>query len=114
MSKKYIENVEERNAKVLADLVADPATTDQLRVRIITKLLESREGQDFFRTMFEEKHSYGECPCCGHLNFWGIPEEDLNLMGWVTHKQDPDIPQNTNSEICPEFQEACKKRKIVM
>lgn len=114
MSKKYSENVEQKNAKVLADLVADPATTDQLRVRIITKLLEAREGQEFHRTSFEEKLSFGSCPCCGHLNHWAIPEEDLNLFHWVTYKQDKEVPQSTNSEICPEFGESCKKKKIVM
>lgn len=113
MSKK-VDPVERANAKALADLVADTQTTDYLRVRIITKLLESREGQDFFKSVFEDGLSFGACPDCGHLNHWAIPEDILNQMGWVTHEKDPQVPQVTNEEICPEFQEACAKKKVVV
>lgn len=107
-------DLEKDNATTLADLVADPQTTDQLRVRIITELLETREGQDFFKTMMEEGLSFGECPCCGHQNHFAIPEDILNQMGWVTSEKDPEVVVNPNEEICPEFQEACLKKKIVM
>lgn len=107
--------IDKANAEVMADLVADPMTTEHLRVKIITKLLESREGQDFFKTMFEEGLSYGECPCCGHTNHWAIPEDELNQMGYVTHEKDTQVESGkTTKEICPDFQEACKKKKIVV
>ena len=114
MGQKKIDSVDQANAKILADLVADPGTTDQLRVKIITKLLESREGQDFFRTLFEEGLSFGECPCCGHMTHWAIPEETLNEMGWVSHEKDKRVPTKTTIDNCPTFQEACLKKKITM
>lgn len=111
---KEIDTVDKSNANVLADLVADPQTTDPLRVKILTELLESREGQDFFKTVYEEGLSFGACPCCGHESHWAIPEEVLNQMGWVTHEKDPRVPKTTDGESCPQFQEACKKKKIVV
>ena len=109
-----LDSVEKANAKVLADLISDPGTTDQLRVRIITKLLEAREGQDFFRTLFEEGLSFGNCPHCDHATHWAIPEESLNEMGWVSHEKDPRVPIKTTIEECPTFQEACLKKKITV
>ena len=106
--------LDKANAEVLADLLADPQTTENLRVKIIIKLSETREGQDFFKTMYEEKLSYGACPCCNHENHWAIPEDVLNIMGWVTHEKDPEVPVATNAESCPEFQEACKKKKTTI
>ena len=111
---KQIDAVDKANAKVLADLIVDQGTTDQLRVKILSKLLEAREGQSFFRTMYEEGYSFGECPCCGHMNHWAIPEDELNVYGWVTHEKDPEVKPNTDGESCPTFQEACKKKKVVM
>ncbi len=111
---KKIDAVDKANAKVLADLITDQGTTDQLRVKILSKLLEAREGQSFFQTMFEEGLSFGECPCCGHMNHWGVPEDDLNIRGWVTHEKDPQVLQNTTEEDCPVYQESCKKKKVVM
>ncbi len=109
-----IDSVEQSNAEVLADLVADPQTTDPLRVKILTELLESREGQDFFKTIYEEALSFGECPHCQHLNHWAIPEDVLNQIGWVTHKNDPRVKEFTTADDCPTYQEACKKKRIVM
>ncbi len=107
------------NAKILADLIVDPQTTDYLRVKIIKEILASREGQTFFKTMFEEAMSAGECPECQHMNHWAIPEVDLNQMDWVTHLRDDRVPENTRTaegspEICDEWQEACKKKKVIL
>lgn len=98
--------------RILADLVTDEGTTDHLRVTIIRKIMESREGQSFFNTLYEEKISYGECPECGHENFWAIPEDSLNELGWVTHKKDPRVKNNPTKEDCPEYQESCAKKKL--
>lgn len=106
--------IEKINAEVMADLVADHQTTESLRVKIITKLLDSREGQDFFKTIFEESLSFGECPCCSHKNHWAVPEDTLNQMGWVTHVKDPEVLAESNESSCSEFQEACKKKKITV
>jgi Zn ribbon nucleic-acid-binding protein len=114
MSKKKLGNVDQMNSEVLADLIVDSQTPDHLRVQIIQKLLDRREGQDFFKTMLEDGLSFGECPCCGHQNHWAIPEDELNQMGWVSQEKDKEVPEHTNSEICPDFAEACKKKKITV
>ena len=110
--RKYtFESVENTNLSILADLVADPQTSEHLRVNIINKLLESREGNTFFTTMLEEGLSYGACPNCGHENHWLIPEDSLNELGWVTFKKDPRVKQHTIAADCPEYGEACAKKK---
>lgn len=109
-----IEIREVKDAKVMADLIVDPNTSDHLRVTIINKLLETRENPNFFDTMFEEKMSFGECPCCGLELHWAIPEDALNKMGWVTHEKDPGVPKHTSEEICPEWEESCAKKKITV
>ena len=114
MTNRKIDAVDQANAKVLADLIVDQGTTDQLRVKILAKLLESREGQDFFRTMYEEGLSFGECPNCKHMNHFAIPEDVLNIYGWVTHEKDPRVPVQTTEETCPKFEEACLKKKVTM
>jgi hypothetical protein len=100
------------NAQILADLIVDPQTTEHLRVKIIKEILQSREGQNFFKTMFEEALSLGKCPYCDHNNHWAIPEDDLNEMGWVTHHMDSEVLEHTNDETCERWEEACKKKKI--
>lgn len=102
-----------RNAQVLAELVVDPSTTTHLSVNILNKLLESYEHPNFFVTMFEENMSLGECPECGHQNHWLIPETQLNQFGYVTSEQDPRVPQNTDEHVCPDYHEACKKKKVL-
>lgn len=110
--RKYtFESVENTNLSILAELVADPQTSEHLRVNIINKLLESREGNTFFVTMLEEGLSYGVCPDCGHENHWLIPEDSLNELGWVTFKKDPRVVSQPTSEDCKEFAEACPKKK---
>lgn len=111
---KGIEATVIQNAKVMADLIIEPTTTDHLRVSIINKLLESKDNPDFFPTLFEEKMSEGDCPCCGIKLHWLIPEDNLNKMGWVTSRVYPQVPQETNKEDCPQWQEACKKKKVTV
>ncbi len=112
MKKKNTDIANLQNANVMADLISDDRTTEDLRVTIITKILESKEGQNFFKTMFEEGLSFGGCPECGHENHWAIPEDSLNQMGWVTSELDSRVLVNTTIEDCPEFQQACAKKRI--
>jgi Zn ribbon nucleic-acid-binding protein len=112
MSKTFSNALDKASAQVMADLIADPTTPENLRVNIITKIMESREGQDFFQTMFEESLSLGECPDCGHENHWAIPEDILNEMGWVSYEKDPRVPKHTTRDECDQYQEACAKKKI--
>lgn len=112
MANKNTEIFDKKNAEVMAELIVDPSTTDILKVNIITKILESREGINFFQTMFEENLSFGECPCCGHKNHWAIPEDQLNQMGWVTSQMDKKVIESTDEESCPQWQQACAKKRI--
>jgi hypothetical protein len=109
-----IPSVNAENAKVLAELVIDPATPEALRIKILNKLLEASEGSSFFRTMFEEKLSYAACPDCGHENHWLIPEDELNKMGYVSHEKDQRVPLSTTSESCQVWEEACAKKKVTI
>jgi hypothetical protein len=102
------------NAKVLAELSVDPTTPDSLRVQIMTSLIAGMTDSNFFATMFKENLSEGECPECGHLNHWLIPEEELNRMGFVTHEADERVPRMTTMEDCEKWQEACKKKKVTI
>ena len=106
------DSTEDELLKILADLVTDEGTTDHLRVMIIRKIMESREGQSFFRTMFEEGISKGKCPECDHENYWLIPEDSLNELGWVTSKEDSRVTKHPTKEECEEFQESCMKKKV--
>lgn len=109
-----IPSVNAENAKVLAELVIEPTTPEALRIKILNKLLEASEGSSFFRTMFEEKLSFAECPECGHENHWLIPEDELNKMGYVSHERDSRVPRATNSETCTSWEEACAKKKVIV
>lgn len=108
------EFLDEANAQVLAELVVDSQTGEHLKVQIINKLVEARENQTFFQTIFEENLSLGNCPHCDHENHWLIPENDLNEMGHVTSAVDLEVPETTTEENCPEFAESCLKKKITM
>lgn len=112
MANKNIEIFDKKNAEVMAELIVDPSTTDILKVNIITKILESREGINFFQTMFEEALSFGACPCCGHENHWAIPEDQLNQMGWVSSQKDKEVSENVDEVTCPQWQQACAKKRI--
>lgn len=111
-SEKSIETREAIDAKVMADLIADPETSEHLRITIINKLLDTQESEDFFPTLMEENMSRGECPECGHDNHFLIPEDVLNKMGWVTHEKDPKVSEHTTEETCPQWQQSCRKKKI--
>lgn len=101
------------NAKILASIVVDPQTTENVRIQIINKLLEDAiSDSSFFSTMFDEKMSYEPCPHCGHMNHWLIPEDALNTMGYVTSKEDPEVNVYTTAQDCEEYQEACIKKKV--
>lgn len=99
------------NAKVIADMIADPDTPDHLRVQMINRLLESKKSENFFSTMFEEKLSFGACPNCNHENHWLIPEDYLNQIGFVTHERDSRVKRTTGPQDCPKWMQACRKRK---
>lgn len=111
--RKKVEVLDKENAEVFTELIVSPDTQDPLRTSIIEKILESREGQGYFKTMLEENLSAGDCPRCGHHNHWLIPEEVLNIMGYVTHERDPKVAAVTNAEICSTFEEACPKKKVI-
>ena len=113
-SKKRKGFLDNKNVKVIAQLVADADTSEALRVKLINALNEASGEDNFFQTMFEGKMSYGECPECSHKNHWLIPETDLNKIDWVTCEQDPEVPENTDKEICTEWEEACIKKKITV
>lgn len=113
MAKKLSDTLDAKNASVLAELVVDPLTTDHSRVAILNMLLSTVQEKDFFVTMFRDRLTEGECPECGHLNHWLIPEDILNTMGWVTHKEDERVKQRTTREDCEQFQEACQKKKVI-
>ena len=109
-----VETLDRANAKVLAELVVDPQTTERLKVQILNKLTEGREGQDFFLTLFEEALSLGNCPYCNLQSHWGIPENNLNEMSWVSYKRDPRVHEHSSEEICSDYQESCLKKKITV
>jgi hypothetical protein len=100
------------NAQILLALALDEATTEHTRIQIFTKLYESKRDSNFFETMFRDKMSYGSCPNCGHENYWLIPESDLNQMGHITSHVDTRVKAATTVEDCPEYQEACDKKKV--
>jgi len=105
-----MEDFDEANATALAEMLADPNTSEATRLQIINEILESEKGASFFDMMFSEEMTLGNCPMCRHRRHWLIPEEELNIRGWVTHEQDNRVHQHTNEKICPEYQEACSKK----
>lgn len=103
---------EKDNAEALASLIVAPETSDNLRVQILNKLLDSTSADNFFDTMLKEDLSYGACPNCGHLNHWLVPEEDMNRAGLVSYQSDPRVKRMTTADDCKRFQEACSKKKV--
>ena len=112
MTKKHLAGLDEENAVILAHIIVDDDTPDPQKVEAINKLLESKRDDSFFATMFEQLLSYGPCPDCGHKNHWGIPEDNLNHMGWVSAQEDARVKAHTTIEDCEQFQQACAKRKV--
>ena len=111
-TKKQFASLEKDNAEVLAELIVDPNTPDAIRVSVLNKLLDSTEADNFFQTIASELLSFGACPNCGHENHWAVPEEDLNMLGIVTHETDPRVKRMTTAVDCPRFQQACSKKRI--
>jgi len=47
-------------------------------------------------------------------NHWLCSEEELNQMGYVSMEEDERVPETTDEENCPEFQQACLKKRITI
>jgi len=109
----YFDSFDEQNAQALIALLSDPTTDQRIRMQIIAEILEASKADTFFESMFAEGMSLGECPNCKHSNHWLIPEEDLNVFGYVSSEKDSRVPIHTNDQICQEFAEACAKKKTV-
>jgi len=113
MKKSKILAMDEANADVLVQIITGANISENLRIQAMEKLTASKEGDGtFWKTMMEEKLSYGACPKCQHENHWCIPEDDLNQMGWVTAKEDERVKEQTTEVDCPEYQQACAKKRI--
>lgn len=108
------ESLLERNANVLIELILAPDTPPHLQVRMMQKLIENKRENTFFTTMFTEMVTYGDCPNCGHNNHWGIPEEELNKIGYVTYQRDSRVKRNTKRDDCSKWGEACIKKKLTV
>ncbi len=104
--------LDEANAAVLVELITGANISENLRIMAMEKLTASKNNDSFFQTMLEEKLTYGECPHCNHKNHWAVPEEELNQMGYVSKDEDDRVPETTDEKICPEFQQACLKKKV--
>ena len=106
------DDFDEVNAKVLIELLADDMTSEPVRLQIINDILENTKDTSFFETMLREEMSLSNCPSCSHSNHWLIPEDDLNTMGVVTSENDPKVLKHTTAKDCPEYAEACSKKKV--
>lgn len=114
MNKSKILALDEANAAVLVELITGPNISETLRIAAMEKLTGDKEGQTFAKTMLEENLTYGECPYCEHKNHWLVDEESLNQMSWVSREHDDRVPEHTNADSCPEFQQACLKKKVTI
>jgi hypothetical protein len=104
--------LDEANAAVLVELITGPNISENLRIQAMEKLTASKDNDTFFHTMMTENLTFGECPHCQHKNHWMVPEEELNQMGYVSMQEDDRVPESTDDKTCPEFQQACLKKKI--
>jgi len=111
---KKIDDLNDKNAAALVELLLDQDTPDNTQFNIISHLVNSRKGQGFHKTIFEEMLSFGQCSKCKHENHWLVPEDDLNKMGWVSHTKDPKVVEHTDENSCTDFQQACKKKKVMV
>jgi hypothetical protein len=111
MNDSMMADFDEANAQALAAMLVDPQTSEATRLQIINEILESEKGSNFFDSMFHETMSHGVCPSCKHQSHWLIPEEELAVRGFITHEEDKRVKQYTNVKDCPEFAEACAKKK---
>jgi len=103
---------DEENAAALSEMLADPVTSENVRLQIIQTLMDEGKSDTFFETMFRELMSLGKCPYCSHETHWLCPEDDLNQMGWVSFEKDPRVVRNPTAKDCPEWQEACNKKRL--
>lgn len=100
------------NAETLIEILMDPVTPESVRLNIIGEILESSKNDTFFEMMFLEEMSLGRCPYCRHKNHWLVPEDELNVMNWVTHETDSRVAKQPTRKTCEVFQEACTKKKV--
>lgn len=115
MAKKLIiDDFDEANAKVLVEMLMDPNTSEAVRLQIINELNEATKHATFFESMFNEELSIGACPHCHHKNHWLVPEDELNQMGWISHEKDQRVKRHTDAKDCPEFAEACAKKRTTI
>jgi len=116
MAKKSskIQILEDHNLGILAELVADPSTSEWLKIQIIQKINEARGGVSFFNTLITENLSYGECPHCSFKTHWLATEDVMNEMGIVSYKEDPRVLPTTDSSTCKDYAEACAKKKVTI
>jgi hypothetical protein len=112
--KSKILALNEKNAAVLVEIITGPNITESLRIQAMEKLTDSKDDNSFFKTMFEEGLDKGECPHCHHENRWLTPEEELNQMGYVSKDEDDRVPETTDEKSCPEYQQACLKKKCTV
>lgn len=104
--------LKKENQRALMQILADPDTPADVQVSLWKKILSDSDDSTFFETMFRELASYGECPFCAHENHWAVPEKELNLMGYVSSDKDPRVKPSTTDKDCPEFGQACPKKKL--
>ena len=114
INKSKILALDEANAEVLVELITAPNISETLRIAAMEKLTAAKKDDTFFRTLMDEKLSYGECPKCQHKNHWLLTEDTSNEMGWVSHKEDDRVPETTDAESCPTYQQACKKKRVTV
>ena len=104
--------IDQKTFEVLAEILVDPATPDHLQITIMNQLLQSKEGESFFQVILEENLDKGPCPNCSAEIHWLIPEDALNEMNYLTHKEIPGVKAQTTREDCVTYGEACAKRRI--
>jgi hypothetical protein len=110
MAKKVSTDLNAANAAVLAEIVTDPLTTEHTRVEVLNLLSQLGKTENFFQEAFKLDLSLGECPCCGHLDHWLIPPDELAILGWDEDK-DPRVKRNVTTDDCPRYSQACPKKK---
>lgn len=103
--------LEEENLKILVDLLVDPQTPPSTQIKIMARLVEQSTPEDFFDIMLKEALDVGRCPNCDHSNHWLIPEAELNKRGIVTSEEDSRVAAFPTAKDCPEFEQACPKKK---
>ena len=112
INKSKILALNEANAAVLVEIITGANVSENIRISAMEKLTAAKKNNSFFQTMYEEGLTYGECPHCQHVNHWLIPEDEANQIGWVSHKEDARVPEYTDAESCPTFEQACKKKRV--